>query len=438
MVTGSYAFRRGPKARPRSVLPAGGRGQGYHEGISVARTANIVVGRSRDCDLVLRDPTVSGRHARLVWENDKILLEDLGSANGTFVGDKRVTRALIRPGDNVRFGRARLLWSDAAMRSFLRKGGTDTVVGEPIPGRRFICGSCGTRGVMPSGFRGGVLRCGACDQRLIVRKPGPRWERVLGSAVVLGVLVTAGSFLWQSVAEDPLRTAVEQLGLPGATGARAGSPQEASIRIHTLDKVLSAIDATDPVTRNAAVRVASQDEGPFSVEQVARIWSHVRGQWRYVNDPRGDEYFAAASESIANGYVGDCDDFAIVLVAMLTAIGGDARLVMMDGPQGGHAYAEVCVPGDSDEVRDRLARHYRRHRDPNLGRQSVRTVHYRPGQNCAVWLNLDWNAGVPGGDYENERWAVAIYSDGRTETLAPAGAPSVEPIGRPSPVASPP
>lgn len=404
----------------------------------MARTENIVVGRSRDCDLVLRDPTVSGRHARLAWDDDRILLEDLGSANGTFVGGKRVTRALIRPGDNVRFGRAPLLWSEPVLRPFLRKGGKDTVLGEPIPGRRFICGSCGTRGLMPTAFRGGVLRCGACGQRLIVHKPGPRWGRLLASVAALVTLAAAGAVLWRGGAGDPIRTAAEQLGLPDPAGARAASPQEASIRIHTLDKVIAAIDPTDPVTRNAAVQVAALDEGPFSVEQVARVWSHVRGQWRYVNDPRGDEYFAAASESIANGYVGDCDDFAIVLVAMLTAIGGDARLVMMDGPQGGHAYAEVCVPGDSDEVRDRLARHYRRHRDRNLGRQSVRAVHYRPGHECPVWLNLDWNAGVPGGEYESERWAVAIYPDGRTETLAPAGAPSVPPVGRPSPVAAPP
>jgi len=404
----------------------------------VARTENIVVGRSRDCDLVLRDPTVSGRHARLAWDDDKILLEDLGSANGTFVGGRQVTRALIRPGDNVRFGRARLLWSAEALRPFLRRGGKDTVLGEPIPGRRFICGSCGTRGVMPSDFRGGLLRCGVCGQRLVVGKPKSRLPRWAASAATLAVLGALGVVLWRQGAADPLRTAAEQLGLPDPTHARAASPQEASIRIHTLDKVLRALDATDPVTRNAAAQLAAQDEGPFSVEQVARIWSHVRGRWRYVNDPREDEYFAAASESIANGYVGDCDDFAIVLVAMLTAIGGDARLVMMDGPQGGHAYAEVCVPGDSEEVRDRLAQHYRRHRDGNLGRQTVRTVHYRPGEGCRVWLNLDWNAGVPGGAYEPERWAVAIHPDGRTETLTPAGGPVGAPLGRPSPVASPP
>ncbi|HJL47631.1 MAG TPA: transglutaminase-like domain-containing protein, partial [Polyangiaceae bacterium LLY-WYZ-15_(1-7)] len=215
---------------------------------------------------------------------------------------------------------------------------------------------------------------------------------------------------------------------PGSTAA--SSPQEASIRIHTLDRVVAAIDTSVPATRNAAVQIAAQDEGPFRVEQVARVWSHVRSEWRYVNDPRGDEYFATASESIENGYVGDCDDFAIVLVAMLQAIGGDARLVMMDGPQGGHAYAEVCLPEDSDTVRDRLSRHYRRNPDRNLGRQRVSAIHFRPGHECPVWLNLDWNAGVPGGAYEPEQWAVAIYPDGRTETLAPAGSAPMEQASR--------
>ncbi|HJL02427.1 MAG TPA: FHA domain-containing protein [Polyangiaceae bacterium LLY-WYZ-15_(1-7)] len=392
--------------------------------------SNIVVGRSRDCDLVLKDPTVSGRHARLAWEGDKILLEDLGSANGTFVGGKRITREHIRPGDEVRFGRAPLRWSESALRPFLRKGGKDTILGESIPGRRFICGSCGTRGVMPPGFKGGVLRCGACGQRLIVSQPGPRWPRFVMTSLALAAAAALLIWVVRGVETNPIREAAERLGLPDPGSTAASSPQEASIRIHTLDRVVAAIDTSVPATRNAAVQIAAQDEGPFRVEQVARVWSHVRSEWRYVNDPRGDEYFATASESIENGYVGDCDDFAIVLVAMLQAIGGDARLVMMDGPQGGHAYAEVCLPEDSDTVRDRLSRHYRRNPDRNLGRQRVSAIHFRPGHECPVWLNLDWNAGVPGGAYEPEQWAVAIYPDGRTETLAPAGSAPMEQASR--------
>lgn len=384
------------------------------------KKGNIVVGRSRDCDIVIRDQTVSGRHARLTWSGDRIVVEDLSSANGTFVDDKRIDRTEIRPGDDVRFGRASLAWSEPALRPFLRRGGKDTILGTSIPGRRFICGQCGTRGIMPPSFKGGVLRCGACNQRLIVSKPKRKKSGWLG-AVVLVAAAAAAAFFVMRADENPLQRAAERLGLPDPGSVSAASPQEASIRTHTLDKVVSAIESTHPRTRNAAATIAAEDEGAFRVEQVARIWSKVRSEWRYVNDPRGDEYFAHASETIDNGYIGDCDDFAIVLVSMIGSIGGDARIVMMDGPQGGHAYAEVCMHEDSDAIRDKLATHYRRHRDRSLGSQRVTAVHYRPGHDCPVWLNLDWNAGVPGGEYEAEQWAVAIYPDGRTETLAPAG-----------------
>ncbi len=377
--------------------------------------------------MVLKEPTVSGRHARLGWQAGRILVEDLGSANGTFVSGERVERELVRPGDSIRFGGAELVWSDPRLRGFLRAGAGDTVQGVTLPGaRRFICGSCGTRGVMPRGFVSGVLKCGACGERLVVAD-GRR--RAIGRPVMifalLGLLAAAALLIVRSgEARQTLARAAETLGeVPGRLDAQrsANSPQEASIRLHTLPDVLAALDATTPLTRNTAARIAADEEGAYRVEQVARLWSHARSAWRYVNDPRGNEYFAKASETIANEYVGDCDDFAILLVAMIQAIGGEARRVMMDGPEGGHAYAEACVPEDAVAVQEKLRAHYRRHRDRNLGRQRVEAVHYRPSGTCPVWLNLDWNAGVPGGPYEDEAWAVAIYPDGRTETLAPAG-----------------
>ena len=57
--------------------------------------APITVGRSPDCDFVLDDPVVSARHVRLIREPDGLHLEDLDSANGTYVNDQRVKRALI-------------------------------------------------------------------------------------------------------------------------------------------------------------------------------------------------------------------------------------------------------------------------------------------------------------------------------------------------------
>jgi hypothetical protein len=225
---------------------------------------------------------------------------------------------------------------------------------------------------------------------------------------------------WAVVVSDDsgaFGTAAERLGLSSGR-TRSQSEQEDSVRVHTAPRVVAAIDYENPLTRNTAVRIAAEDDGPFRIEQVARIWMQVRSEWRYVNDPLGREYFATASETIENGYAGDCDDFAIVLASMVTAVGGDARVVMMDGPAGGHAYAEVCVRSDARDVAQRLSKHYRNER--HVGGQRIEQIHFRSSDACGVWLNLDWNAGVPGGGYGAELWAVAIYPDGRTETLTPA------------------
>jgi two-component system, cell cycle response regulator len=63
-----------------------------------------VLGRDGDCDLVLDADDVSRRHARVVPDGDRHLLEDLGSTNGTFVGDARIAARPLVPGDRVRLG----------------------------------------------------------------------------------------------------------------------------------------------------------------------------------------------------------------------------------------------------------------------------------------------------------------------------------------------
>ncbi len=64
-----------------------------------------VVGSDPDCDLCLTARGVSRHHARLAVEERQVVVEDLDSRNGTFVGDRRVTRAALGDGDRVRFGR---------------------------------------------------------------------------------------------------------------------------------------------------------------------------------------------------------------------------------------------------------------------------------------------------------------------------------------------
>ena len=57
--------------------------------------APILIGRSPECDFVLRDDSVSARHAGLSRQEGYLLLEDLDSANGTYVEDRRIKRVRI-------------------------------------------------------------------------------------------------------------------------------------------------------------------------------------------------------------------------------------------------------------------------------------------------------------------------------------------------------
>ncbi len=403
----------------------------------MANKIQILIGRSKDCDLVVDDPTVSSRHARLVAQDGQFVIEDLGSANGTYVAGVRVEKARVKVGDDVSLGRASLPWGSRVMRRLIRGTGGDTAELRAVSHRRFVCGACGAEGRMPTLFHQGELRCGACGRILLFGEATKKKRRRSGLAAALGTLLlfaAAGGGLWYGLGRERIHEAAERVRMRVTDGAgeygAATSAVEASIRAHSVARVVEAIEPGEELTRNTAVRLASGDGdgGAFNVSQVARLWSEVRKKWTYVNDPRGSEYFARSSETIANGYAGDCDDFAIALVSMLEAIGGRARLVMMNGPQGGHAYAEVCIESDGAEVRTELVRFYRsrsvrRRFDLPRTYRVPNPANHRADASCPTWLNLDWNAGMPGGVYEVEQWAVAIYPDGVTETLTQGGVP---------------
>ncbi len=68
----------------------------------------ITIGSHEDNDLVLDDQTVSRRHCRILRPNDRYLVEDLGSTNGTFVDGVRIERAYLEPGSTLAIGNARI------------------------------------------------------------------------------------------------------------------------------------------------------------------------------------------------------------------------------------------------------------------------------------------------------------------------------------------
>jgi len=134
-----------------------------------------------------------------------------------------------------------------------------------------------------------------------------------------------------------------------------------------------------------------------------------------VNDPAGQDYYSPASRTIKNGLRGDCDDFAILIAAVMQSIGGTSRVVTACDNQGQcHAYAEVFLTTNQDELQARAG---------NIcSRYNCKMIYYHtyPDSqgNTEYWLNLDWWADYPGGPFfKNDGTYNVYYPYGFHETL---------------------
>lgn len=76
-------------------------------------TQPVSIGRLPDNMMVIDNPAVSGRHARVYKEGTNYVLEDLKSTNGTFVNDKPVARHALVDGDVILIGKHTLLFTQA-------------------------------------------------------------------------------------------------------------------------------------------------------------------------------------------------------------------------------------------------------------------------------------------------------------------------------------
>ncbi len=62
------------------------------------------IGRHPQCTVTVSQPSVSRRHARLDFDGQSCTVEDLQSSNGTYVNNQRITRSVLRDGDQLRCG----------------------------------------------------------------------------------------------------------------------------------------------------------------------------------------------------------------------------------------------------------------------------------------------------------------------------------------------
>lgn len=91
-----------------------GRAQLRHEGRAVLLgSTGVVLGRSRDCDVVLSDENVSRHHAEVRPSGGSWIVRDLGSTNGVKVNGRHVDGAQsLRPGDRVTVGLSDLIYEE--------------------------------------------------------------------------------------------------------------------------------------------------------------------------------------------------------------------------------------------------------------------------------------------------------------------------------------
>lgn len=171
-------------------------------------------------------------------------------------------------------------------------------------------------------------------------------------------------------------------------------------------KVLNAIEYDHPKVRNFAIMALSKQNSSIedyhkyrTLIQCFAVFREINTRWNYVNDPKGRDYIAKASESIV--YLsGDCDDHAIVMAACVKSIGGEPRLIHT----GGHIYPEIQI-GNRNDLE---AIHYLIKQVLFESESKGKTLYYHIDERGQVWLNLDYTAKYPGGPFMSEEILGAL------------------------------
>lgn len=66
----------------------------------------LLIGRGRDCDLILHEANVEKRHAALSVKGAELVVEDLQSTNGTYLGGRRIREHALKKSDTIEIGGA--------------------------------------------------------------------------------------------------------------------------------------------------------------------------------------------------------------------------------------------------------------------------------------------------------------------------------------------
>jgi PKD repeat protein len=166
--------------------------------------------------------------------------------------------------------------------------------------------------------------------------------------------------------------------------------------------------------------------GSRSIDQICSIYDYLVDEknWTYVEDWTGTDQYQYSNKTLEYGEKsgilgkGDCDDFAILLAALIESVGGTPRIVFSYRKDGGHAYTEVFLgkdrgPGsDVDRMINYLQKNY-----------NINEIYaHNDTGNQEVWLNLDWwkepgGATHPGGPFFKGDYNITVYPENSEPSL---------------------
>jgi FHA domain len=108
--TGLYEAPGNDGDEPRLIVE---RAPGHSPGMEYDIGEGAVLGRGDQAEIRLEDPFASSRHARLLRQGGIVVLEDLGSTNGTYLNEELVSGPQpLHPGDRVRIGDSEFTYLD--------------------------------------------------------------------------------------------------------------------------------------------------------------------------------------------------------------------------------------------------------------------------------------------------------------------------------------
>lgn len=165
-------------------------------------------------------------------------------------------------------------------------------------------------------------------------------------------------------------------------------------------QLVQACNYTNSTVRNYTVKIAGSNPGNYNLGQICDIFDHYFKNWKYVNDPKTIEYVEYASQTIQNNFNGDCDDFAVLICSAILSIGGEARINYAHNAKSGHAFTEVNLgTTDMNDVKFYLQKRYKVSSE----------IYGRKDKKNNWWLNLDWFANHPGGQYFEYTKGTTFY-----------------------------